>query len=103
MPFTDKSMCLHAALNGTSGNHLLRDAWALAVLPGCFEGGWARARWRSGQSLYWRCLLEQVDADGVHEERTPMYLARALRDALEILTICDALNEPVPAIARLRV
>lgn len=85
------------------GNHLLRDAWALAIVPACYRGPWADVTWRDGCRLFWEILYAQVDADGVHEERSPMYQARALRDALEVLAVHDALGVEVPTEGRARI
>jgi uncharacterized heparinase superfamily protein len=84
-------------------NHLLRNTWALAIVPGCFEDAWAKRMSARGRKLFWRCLLDQVDDDGVHEERSPMYQARILRDALEVVAVSDALEVAVPASARARI
>jgi uncharacterized heparinase superfamily protein len=81
------------------GNHLLRDAWALAVAPWCHAGAWAERVGAFGARLFWHTLLEQVGPDGVHEERSPMYHARVFRDALEVLTVHRALGLAVPAAA----
>lgn len=84
-------------------NHLLRNAWALAIAPWCLSDPHGSAWAIEGAKLYWRLLLEQVAPDGVHEERTPMYHARVLRDALEVIAVHDALGTDVPPECRARV
>lgn len=65
------------------GNHLLENAVALAFTGACFDGPAAR-RWREiGLRLLEQQLPEQVLADGMHFERSPMYQIR--------LTYCLAL------------
>ena len=72
------------------GNHLLRDTWALALGAAVLEGPWAERLQRESVDLFEATLAEQVLPDGWHEERTPMYHARALRDALEVRLGLDA-------------
>ncbi|MCB9641619.1 MAG: alginate lyase family protein [Myxococcales bacterium] len=60
------------------GNHLFENAAALASLGGLFYGGHAR-RWRElGGLLLAREIPEQILADGMHFERSPMYHTRIL-------------------------
>jgi len=66
------------------GNHLLENGVALAFAGAWFTGG-AADRWlRSGIHILRRQLAEQVLADGMHFERSPMYQAR-LTHALALL------------------
>ncbi len=58
------------------GNHLLEDAAALALVGACFDGPDA-ARWLdTGLSLLREQTAEQILADGLHFERSPMYHSR---------------------------
>ena len=58
------------------GNHLLENGAALVVAGGCFDGPDA-ARWfETGESLLRKELKEQMLADGMHFERSPMYHSR---------------------------
>jgi uncharacterized heparinase superfamily protein len=59
------------------GNHLLENAAALAFCGACF-GGPGDAWLRQGLAWLDRELPEQILADGVHFERSPMYHARAV-------------------------
>jgi uncharacterized heparinase superfamily protein len=73
-------------------NHLLENAAALAFCGACFAGpgeAWLR------RGLRWldRELPEQILADGVHFERSPMYHARAVH----LLMLLEATREPALA------
>lgn len=58
------------------GNHLMENAAALALVGACFEGPSA-ARWlEMGLDLLREQVREQILADGLHFERSPMYHAR---------------------------
>ena len=59
------------------GNHLLENAAALAFCGACF-GGPGDAWMRRGLAWLDRELPEQILADGVHFERSPMYHARVV-------------------------
>ena len=60
------------------GNHLLENAGALAFCGACLAGDRA-ATWRAkGLELLGEELREQILADGVHFERSPMYQARVV-------------------------
>lgn len=91
------------------GNHLFVNAKAL-VFAGTFFWGDEARRWRErGAGILLRELPEQVLADGGHFERSPMYHALALEDALDLLNLlrtygdngtaplARALHERVPA------
>ncbi len=72
------------------GNHLLADLHALA-LGGLFFGGQRALKWRRERMpQYWEALLDQVLPDGMHEERSPMYHAIVLADAIELATLAQA-------------
>lgn len=64
------------------GNHLLRNAAALAAAGRWFRGP-AAERWRArGDRLLGVELSRQILADGFHDERSPMYHALALEELL---------------------
>lgn len=69
------------------GNHLLRNAKALAVGGALFEGGAAERMRRRGQRLLTACLADQLGADGGHVERSPTYQALVIEDALDALSV----------------
>lgn len=72
------------------GNHLLENAAALAVVGSCFDGPDA-SRWLdAGLRLLRRELPEQVLADGVHFELSPMYHSRVV---FLLLTLANVLPE----------
>jgi hypothetical protein len=82
------------------GNHLLRNSHAMMLGMHAWHDPDAphSLRWRK---IYFDELVAQTDADGMHEERTPMYHVRALRDALEALATLDALGvEPPPPVVQ---
>ena len=76
-------------------NHLMRNAWALSIAPLCFSGPWADRIVRRGTSLFWKCVASQTP-DGLQEERSPMYHARALRDALELEAVHRSVGIEIP-------
>jgi uncharacterized heparinase superfamily protein len=78
-------------------NHLLRDAWALGLAALACE------RAAGPPDLFARILAEQVGPDGWHEERSPMYHARALRDALELEAAAAAVERPLDPATRERI
>lgn len=69
------------------GNHLLKNLLSLAW-GACLFDGHAAARWRSvaGRQLP-RALAQQVLADGMHYERSPMYHNNALVDLLDVVNV----------------
>jgi hypothetical protein len=81
---------------GLQGNHLLRNAWALVLGSHAWDGPRAAAVRPWAKELFYSEMLAQVGADGVHEERSPMYHVRALRDALEAVAVLTALDVAVP-------
>src|SRR6185503_164663 len=85
------------------GNHLLKNAWALALGSRCWTGMRDGAEGARATETFFGELLAQVGADGLHEERSPMYHARALRDALEIVAVLTAAGQAVPPEVRERV
>jgi uncharacterized heparinase superfamily protein len=83
------------------GNHLLRDAWALALGAACLSHpSFSRA---AAKAFFERVLLEQVHHDGWHEERSPMYHARALRDAIEVEEVYRSIGSPLSAESSARI
>jgi uncharacterized heparinase superfamily protein len=64
------------------GNHLLRNAVALAAAGRWFAGPRAERWGRSGEALLARELHRQLLEDGFHEERSPMYHALLVQDLL---------------------
>jgi uncharacterized heparinase superfamily protein len=86
------------------GNHYLENGAALAFVGGCFQGPRA-TRWREqGRSILAEQLSEQVLADGVHFERSPMYHCRAVYVlAMLLATRADLFRDlVVPPLSRLR-
>lgn len=72
------------------GNHLLVDAKAL-TFAGAFLTGPEAERWRAlGERLLREQWDEQILPDGGHFERSPMYHALILEDALDVLNLARA-------------
>lgn len=72
------------------GNHLLENGIALALAGACFAGP-AADRWRQiGIELLRRQLAEQVLADGMHFERSPMYQVRLTHALATLANTGDA-------------
>ncbi|MBD3348763.1 MAG: heparinase [Candidatus Eisenbacteria bacterium] len=70
-----------------SANHLFANACALTI-AGLFFGGDEGDRWLSrGTSILDREMREQVLPDGGHYERSPMYHAIVLEQALDVLNV----------------
>lgn len=72
------------------GNHLFANAKALVFAGLYFQGPEAEAWLALGQSILQRELPEQVLPDGGQFERSPMYHALALEDALDLLNALRA-------------
>ena len=66
------------------GNHVIRNARALALGGASFEAPWLT---RHGIDLLRRELPEQVLPDGGHYERSPVYHLVVLRDLLEVQAV----------------
>lgn len=76
-------------------NHLLKNHKALAIGGAFFEGSTAD-RWADlGETGVWTELQEQVNEDGGHYERSPMYHMIVLGDFLELLLLWKALDRDV--------
>lgn len=85
------------------GNHLLRNACALVVGSHAWTGAWSHSLQRESRELFAAEVLAQVGNGGIHEERSPMYQVRALRDALEVVAVLDAVGVTVPPAIRERI
>ena len=72
------------------GNHLLANAKALIFAGVFFSGDEARAWLKSGLQIYQEQIPEQILADGMHFELSPMYHAILLEDILDILNLSQA-------------
>jgi uncharacterized heparinase superfamily protein len=72
------------------GNHLLANAKALIFAGLFFSGDEARAWLKSGLQIYQEQIPEQILADGMHFELSPMYHAIILEDILDILNLSQA-------------
>lgn len=75
------------------GNHVLRNAAALAVAGVCLAEHSAETR---GLGLLEREVDAQVLADGGHEERSPSYHRAVLADLDDVATLLTRLDRPVP-------
>jgi hypothetical protein len=82
------------------GNHLQKDLSALFVGSLLFDDADAM-RWRAqSAALLWAEVVSQVNVDGGHVERSPMYHAIALADYLEAIDLANASHVEVPESAR---
>jgi uncharacterized heparinase superfamily protein len=78
------------------GNHLFANAKAL-VFAGLFFDGAESAEWLDcGRAILEREVGEQVLADGGHFERSPMYHALAVEDALDLINVITAYGMATP-------
>jgi uncharacterized heparinase superfamily protein len=80
--FLGKQLETHLA-----GNHLWANAKALVFAGVFFDGAEAAAWLDQGLALARRELAEQVLPDGGHFERSPMYHAIVLEDAIDLLQL----------------
>ena len=92
-PHVRRSLVQHAIFlernleTDLGGNHLLKNLKAL-VFAGCFWAGGRADRWRDRfAAQFVKELGSQVLADGGHFERSPMYHAQVLCDAIEVAAI----------------
>ena len=92
---------LAAALErDVTGNHLIKNAKALA-LAGVFVGGRDGARWASiGRRVLAEETREQILADGGHYERSPLYHAEVLKDYLDVMPCLPAGCAELETLAR---
>lgn len=79
------------------GNHLLANAKALIFVGMYFSGDEASSWLNLGRKIYEQQIAEQILADGVHFELSPMYHAIILEDILDVLNICQAYPEKCDA------
>ena len=79
------------------GNHLLANAKALIFAGMYFSGEEASSWLKLGRKIFEEQIPEQILADGVHFELSPMYHAIILEDVLDILNICKAYPEKCDA------
>ena len=79
------------------GNHLLANAKALIFAGMYFSGNEASSWLNLGRKIYEEQIPEQILADGVHFELSPMYHAIILEDVLDVLNICQAYPEKCDA------
>lgn len=78
------------------GNHLLKNLKALGA-AGCFWSGTLADGWyQHGVTMFTSTLQQQLLADGAHYERSPMYHALVLEDALELAALIRCAGRPVP-------
>jgi uncharacterized heparinase superfamily protein len=75
------------------GNHLLANAKALIFAGIYFSDDEAISWLNLGRKIYEEQIAEQILADGVHFELSPMYHAIILEDVLDVLNICQAYAE----------
>ena len=79
------------------GNHLLANAKALIFAGMYFSGDEASSWLNLGRKIYQEQIPEQILADGVHFELSPMYHAIILEDILDVLNICHTYPEKYEA------
>ncbi len=75
------------------GNHLLKNLKALALAGACWPD------WRPTRGTlapFADELGQQILLDGVHYERSPMYHCQVLGDALDVLLVLRATDQPPP-------
>jgi len=78
------------------GNHLLKNACALAVAGLCFEGDGTRERELLGLSRVEAEVARQVLPDGGHDERSVMYHLLAMADLLDVRDFAQGRSRAVP-------
>lgn len=69
------------------GNHLVENAAALVLVGSCFDGPEAERFGRIGMRILTSELEEQVLADGMHFELSPMYHSRVLYLLLSLMNV----------------
>jgi len=78
------------------GNHLFVNAKALMLAGLFFEGAEADGWRATADAILLREVPEQILADGMQYERSPMYHALALEDALDLVNMARAFNASLP-------
>ena len=93
------TQCAFVAANletDVGGNHLLKNLKAMAI-AGCFWTGRQADRWYDTYAdAFGRELTRQLLADGAHYERSPMYHALVLQDALELGAVIRGSGRAIP-------
>lgn len=79
------------------GNHLLANAKALVFAGTFFDGDEPQSWLRLGRSILEEQIPEQILADGVHFERSPMYHAIILEDILDMVNLAQTFPEKLDA------
>jgi len=69
------------------GNHLIANAKALIMSSFYLDCSMSKTWNERGVKLLKRCLLEQVNCDGVHLEESPMYQCLVLEDLIDLYMI----------------
>jgi uncharacterized heparinase superfamily protein len=80
------------------GHHLFARAKALVFAGVFFEGVEAQTWLAQGLAILRKELAEQLLADGGHFELSPMYHSIVLEDVLDLLNLCLAYPDVVPAL-----
>ena len=79
------------------GNHLLANAKALVFAGTFFDGDEPQSWLNLGRSILEKQIPEQILADGVHFERSPMYHAIILEDILDLVNLAQTFPEKLNA------
>lgn len=79
------------------GNHLLANAKALIFAGTLFDGDEPQGWLSLGKRILEKQIPEQILADGVHFERSPMYHAIILEDVLDLANLAQAFPEKLDA------
>jgi uncharacterized heparinase superfamily protein len=79
------------------GNHLLANAKALMFVGTFFDGDEPQSWLSLGKRILEEQIPEQILADGVHFERSPMYHAIILEDALDLINLAQTFPEKLDA------
>lgn len=78
------------------GNHLLSN-WLGVVFAGLLLQGDRADRWLGASDALRRELARQIDADGAHVERSPMYHSLLLENLMDLLNLARAVPDRAPA------
>jgi uncharacterized heparinase superfamily protein len=79
------------------GNHLLANAKALMFAGTFFDGDEPQSWLSLGRCILEEQIPEQILADGVHFERSPMYHAIILEDVLDLINLAQTFPEKLEA------